>query len=88
MAIRLRNVEGYGIVALCAARSIPHPADIYLDDAAHMALARKFSDDWRPNGFDVPYSQDIGRDEVVTRLESNNTNRTAWDKAFGHDQPL
>jgi hypothetical protein len=39
-------VEGVGLVALCAARSVEKPGDIYLDDAAHAALVRKFRDDF------------------------------------------
>jgi hypothetical protein len=42
MAIRLRRTEDAGIIAICAARSVEKPGDVYLDDSAHMALAWKF----------------------------------------------
>lgn len=46
MSIRIRKSGGLTI-ALCAAETDPLPSDIYLDDAAHYALAAKFADDWK-----------------------------------------
>lgn len=50
MAIRIRKVQGR-IVALCAAKTVPEPEDIYLDDAAHHALTTKFGLDFQSEGF-------------------------------------
>lgn len=50
MAIRIRKA-GEKIVALCAAKSRPKKGDIYLDDASHHALSRKFEADFRKMGF-------------------------------------
>lgn len=49
MAIRIRNVNGT-VVALCAAETDPVGGDIYLDDAAHMALSTKFLIDFESEG--------------------------------------
>ncbi|MER9356962.1 hypothetical protein NKI61_27355 [Mesorhizobium sp. M0514] len=46
MAIRIRTV-GETRVALCAAETDERPGDVYLDDAAHYALAAKFRLDWK-----------------------------------------
>jgi len=43
MAIRLREVNGVA-VALCAAKTVPEPGDIYLDDRWHYAISQKY---WR-----------------------------------------
>lgn len=75
MSIRLRVVDGH-LVALCAARSVPKEGDTYLDDAAHMALARKLWLDYPQCGLAV-------EPEVVAatdREESNNDNRSDWDR--------
>ena len=87
MAIRIRTVNGV-TVALCAARSMPKPRDLYLDDAMHEALAQKFFRD---------YANTMGTSECVSHLEnliierdarivekeeSNNPNRDEWDKTF------
>ena len=55
MAIRLRTVDGVH-VALCAVETDEQPGDTYLDDAAHYALAAKFSRDWsgRVAGWEYP----------------------------------
>ena len=45
MSIRIRTVDGVR-VALCAVESDTKPADVYLDDADHYALAAKFARDW------------------------------------------
>ena len=57
MAIRIRASNGLTI-ALCAAETDPEPGDIYLDDAAHYALAAKFNHDWRERGFHVEYPEE------------------------------
>lgn len=75
MSIRLRRVDGQ-LVALCAARSVEKPGDIYIDDEVHYALAQKFALDndlWET-------------DEHRTRIEaeeSENPNRAEWDQTFG-----
>ena len=50
MAIRLRKV-GKEWRALCAAKSESQPGDIYLDDAVHNALSKKFMDDFESMEF-------------------------------------
>ena len=45
MSIRIRVVNNI-CIALCAAETDALPDDIYLDDAAHWALAAKFAQDW------------------------------------------
>ena len=45
MSIRIRTVNGVR-VAICAAVCPPLSGDLYLDDADHYALARKFSADY------------------------------------------
>lgn len=77
MAIRLRRVDGT-LIALCAARSVPKPGDLYLDDEQHLALAQKFWLDYPDAG--IPVEKDV---EVLTeREESNNPNRTEWDRMY------
>lgn len=81
MAIRLRATPDVGLVALCAARSVAQPGDVYLDDGAHMALARKFWLDYPACGIAVEA-------EVVAateREESNNANRSDWERTYGVD---
>lgn len=81
MAIRLRHVAGK-LVAICAARSVAKPDDVYLDDAAHHALASKFSRDYHEMyGYEFPY-QDDGVD-LVEREENNNSARDWWDDFYG-----
>jgi len=50
MAIRIRKINGK-TVALCAAKTNQRPNDIYLDDAIHHALSRKFEADFIREGF-------------------------------------
>lgn len=78
MAIRIRMVDGV-MIALCAARSIEKPGDIYLDDGIHHALGNKFArDNHEMWGYDFPcQDEDI---ELVEREESKNPNREDWDK--------
>lgn len=78
MAIRLRVVPGVGLVALCAARSVEKPGDRYLDDGDHMALARKFWQDYPQVGIE-PEADIIAATEAE---ESNTPNRSEWDRAF------
>jgi hypothetical protein len=57
MAIRIRSVEGV-MVALCAAETDPDPADLYLDDGQHYALAAKFAQDWQDRMVDWTYPKE------------------------------
>lgn len=81
MAIRLRRVNGV-LVALCAARSVEKPDDVYLDDAAHHALAEKFAEDFQSEGYNTHprYSDEA---ELRAQEESNNQNREWWDRTYG-----
>lgn len=55
MSIRIRTVDGV-LVALCAARTVEEPGDVYLDDNQHHALAEKFAADFQSEGFNThPY---------------------------------
>lgn len=78
MAIRLRRVDGV-LVALCAARSVAKPGDVYLDDGAHMALARKFWMDYPACGIEA--EPDVRA--ITEREESDNPNRAEWDALYG-----
>lgn len=83
MSIRIRVVDGV-MVALCAARSVEKPGDVYLDDGHHHALAEKFAADFQSEGYNTqPY------DEQATALreqeESNNPARAWWDSVFCTD---
>lgn len=81
MSIRLRKTE-IGLVALCAAKSIAKPGDVYLDDDVHHALATKFSLDFTYEGWgDIPFDPEEAA--VIEREESNNPNRERWDKEHG-----
>ncbi len=82
MAIRLRNVGGT-LVALCAARSVPKPGDLYLDDAAHHALAVKFDMDFASTYGHTPCHADAPEAALAEQEESNNANREEWDRTFG-----
>jgi hypothetical protein len=84
MAIRIRVVDGV-TVALCAARSIAKPGDIYLDDAVHEALSNKFSRDYNEM-FDANLPGVLDDSALVEQEESNNPNRDEWDKAFNKVQ--
>jgi hypothetical protein len=82
MAIRLRVVDGV-LIAICAARSVEKPGDVYLDDGQHTALGDKFARDYNEM-FDVglpTYEADL---PLVEREESNNANRDDWDTTFGN----
>lgn len=85
MSIRIRKINGIAI-ALCAARSMPKEGDIYLDDAAHHALGKKFSRDYyEMYGYDLPYHDaDL---EIIEQEESNNPNRTWWDSVYRNKEP-
>ena len=81
MSIRIRIVDGV-TVALCAARSVEKPGDVYIDDAQHHALSEKFSEDFASEGFNThPYYPNESAIRVAE--ESNNPNREWWDKVFG-----
>jgi hypothetical protein len=78
MAIRLRHINGR-LIALCAAKSMPLPDDIYLDDATHGALAEKFARDWNEAwNLNIPYDTDV--DALIDAEEASNVNREAWDE--------
>lgn len=74
MAIRLRRVDGM-LVALCAARSMPKKGDVYLDDAAHHALAVKFDLDFGSEYGIHPAHAHAPEVALMEREESNNPNR-------------
>lgn len=77
MSIRLRVIAGR-MVALCAARSVPMAGDVYLDDAAHEALAEKFRADLCSVGdVDPEYTRRV---EIG---ESGNPAREEWDRTYG-----
>lgn len=82
MSIRIRKV-GDELIALCAARSVPKDGDVYLDDAQHHALARKFESDFASEGF---YSGpvDAAREALTESQESSNSNRDRWDKVYAN----
>lgn len=75
MSIRIREVDGY-LIAICAARSVGKPGDVYIDDAQHYALMLKFAQDLQ--GIDP--SPDVAA--LMNREESNNPNRTWWDSVY------
>jgi len=74
MAIRLRKVNGH-IIALSAAKSVAKIGDVYIDDAQHEALANKFARDTGTTGC-------WDDSKLVEVEESNNPNRTWWDKTY------
>lgn len=95
MAIRLRHVEGVGLIAICAARSVEKPGDIYLDDGAHHALSVKFGDDFASEGLRASLREVAPQPGVEDRRpmyaamdieESNNPNREWWDRTYGAAQ--
>lgn len=79
MSIRLRTVDGIR-VALCAARSMPKPGDLNLDDADHAALNIKFrADHASEDGLPI-YAC---REQILSEMEeSGNQNREWWDRQF------
>lgn len=83
MSIRLRTMPDGLLVALCAARSIEKPGDVYLDDGAHSALAAKFEMDFAGEGISLsPQVQPYA--EAIEREESSNPAREEWERVFGH----
>lgn len=86
MAIRLRRVgqpPDRRLIAICAARSVEKPGDIYLDDEMHGALSIKFNQDHvTVHGGDA-WSKDCLEVQYMEQEESNNVNRTDWDECFG-----
>lgn len=88
MSIRLRHVDGVGLIAICAARSVPKEGDVYLDDAAHHALSLKFLDDWKIYGDERDMRPEPGIEDRRPMLaamdaeESNNPNRDEWDRVY------
>lgn len=85
MSIRLRRTS-VGLIAVCAARSIPKDGDTYLDDEQHHALAEKFSADFASEGFYSGPAPSSEISQAVDREESNNVNRTNWDRTFGGER--
>lgn len=83
MAIRLRVVDGYWI-AVCAARSVEQPGDIYLHDGLHHALTIKFDLDHCSERQLAPWSADAPEVRLMEQEESNNPARTWWDQEYGH----
>lgn len=81
MSLRIRRTANGIRIALCAARSIEKPGDIYLDDADHRALMDKFCRDYEEMG--IPPRSDPIIAAIVEIEESNNPNRTEWDKTWG-----
>ena len=84
MAIRLRHLAERGWVALCAARSVEQPGDVYLDDDQHNALANKFARDFS-DLCDQPLPGVYDDSAIVEREEDNNPNRAWWDEEYGRD---
>lgn len=86
MSIRLRTLAGVR-VALCAARSIPMPGDLHLDDADHHALAEKFAEDFTSEGTCVR-SVDPVAAALRAREEDNNSNRDWWNGVYAAPRPV
>ena len=86
MAIRLRVVDGQ-LVALCAARSVEKPGDVYLDDNAHYALSQKYWLDYADH-FTEPIVPELDAVRRIWQEESDNPNREWWDGEYGADNPL
>jgi hypothetical protein len=83
MSIRLRLTLDAGWVALCAARSVPMPGDVYLDDGHHWALAQKLWREYPACGI----ATDPAIDAATEREESDNANRADWERRFGEAAP-
>lgn len=82
MSIRIRTVNGVR-VALCAARSVATPGDVYLDDADHAALASKFMEDFVSEGFITAGQLPPDPDAALRATEeSDNPNRAWWDEMY------
>lgn len=82
MAIRLRAVDGH-LIAVCAARSVAKPGDVYLDDEQHHALAVKFDQDFGSEYQVEPWSRTDPNVPLMAREESDNPARDDWDACFG-----
>lgn len=80
MSIRIRLVDGEWI-ALCAARSVEKPGDVYLDDGMHHALKSKFGQDFNSEGC-WPLVEDVGENTKREAEESDNPNRDWWDRTY------
>jgi len=81
MAIRLRRVEGL-LIAICAARSVEQPGDVYLDDGQHHALADKFMEDFATEGYNTPVLY-LDAAALRAREESDNPAREWWNHTYG-----
>lgn len=82
MSIRIRRIESR-LIALCAARSVPYPSDIYLDDDCHAALISKFRED-----YDLPvFDSDRPDGALRAKEESDNENRVWWDQEYVVAEP-
>jgi hypothetical protein len=81
MSIRIRRIDGH-VVALCAARSVEKPGDVYLDDAEHYALSEKFWDDYPQLG--IPGNPETAK--LREQEEENNPNRDNWDMCWGEQK--
>lgn len=80
MSIRIRTV-GTVMVAICAARSVAKPGDVYLDDAQHHALVEKFMADFQSEGYNTqPFDAEAAG--LREREESNNPAREWWDSVY------
>lgn len=83
MSIRLRRVDGT-LIAICAARSVEKEGDVYLDDEMHMALSRKYWQDYPELGVSVePHIAALTEQE-----ESNNAGRDSWEVNYGENRQL
>ena len=58
MAIRIRRIADFGLVALCAAEVDACPGDLYLDDEMHHALSAKFALDYRSETVTTEYPEE------------------------------
>jgi len=86
VSIRIRRVGAEGrLVALCAARSIEKPGDVYLDDEQHHALAEKFRRDFESEGYG-DLDLNVEEAELAEAEESNNPAREEWDGTFGSEE--
>ena len=80
MSIRIRRINK-ATVALCAARSVAKPGDIYLDDNAHHALAEKFRADFQSEGCNTEPNY-VMETALREQEESNNPSREWWDSQY------
>ena len=84
MSIRLRTVNGVRI-AICAARSVEKPGDLYLDDGDHRAVMDKCARDYAEMG--IPPRGDPDISPLVEQEESNNPAREWWDRTYTNPTP-